>query len=380
MISVSLKTNNTCYCISACYRVGTLGVENLNEIEKHLRNVAGRKKFKAHLLVGDFNLPEINWATSSSATQLGYRFLDLFSDVGLTQLVDRPTHEKGKILDLLFCNQNGLVSDLVVLDKNDVCSSDHYGITFSLKMKFRKKILKRKMFNFKKADWSGLNNDLKSVRWDDYLHCDAETGWNRFKNILFHHMHHRIPTITIKDRDQPLWFDSETYQLCLKKERLRAKSNETGLSEDYKKFSECRRSFKDLVETKMTSNLNDDDDPALISKKFWAHVKSTSKSARIPGTISYHGRFRNNPLDQAEMFNDFFADQFSDASDYDVDIDYSNDSVNDIDFSIGRVRRILKDVNVNKAAGPDGIHGKVLKNCRASIAYPLSCLSKSRIV
>ena len=52
MISISLKANNTNYCISACYRVGTLGEKNFNEIERHLRNVAGRKKFKAHFVVG----------------------------------------------------------------------------------------------------------------------------------------------------------------------------------------------------------------------------------------------------------------------------------------------------------------------------------------
>ena len=33
-------------------------------------------------------------------------------------------------------------------------------------------------------------------------------------------------------------------------------------------------------------------------------------------------------------------------------------------------------MNANKAQGPDGIHGKVLKNCAASLAYPLSIIFK----
>ena len=372
MISVSLRTNNTNYCISACYRVGTLGEQNLDEIERHLRNVANRKKFKAHFVVGDFNLPDVNWTEGQSSTHLGQRFIELFNDLGLRQMINQPTHEKGKILDLLFSNLAGAVENIVVLGKNEICSSDHFGITFSAKMNFRKKVIKRKIYNYKKANWEGLTNDLNSVRGDEHLQCDAETGWFRFKNILFHHMNHRIPTITITDKDQPPWFDSETYQLCLKKERLRIKSNETGLAEDYKKFSECRRDFKNLINAKMISNFeSDDDDPALISKKFWSHVKSTSKSTRIPGTVNYDGRFRNNPKDQAEMFNEYFEHQFSVASDYDVDIDYSNDSDNDIDFSISRIRKLLKNVNVNKTAGPDGIHVKVLKNCRETIAYHL---------
>ncbi len=219
-----------------------------------------------------------------------------------------------------------------------------------------------------------MTNDLKSLKWDKYLNCDAETGWSRFKNILFFHMHSRIPTITISDKDQPPWFDSETYQLCLKKEKLRDRFNGTGLAEDYKNFSDCRSEFKNLCHEKMVSNFNDEDDPALISKKFWSHVKSTSKSTRIPSTVNYCGRFRNNPHDQAEIFNEYFQEQFSEASNYNVDIDYSNDMVNDIDFSTSRIRKILKDVNVNKSAGPDGIHGKVLKNCREGIVYPLSVI------
>ena len=36
----------------------------------------------------------------------------------------------------------------------------------------------------------------------------------------------------------------------------------------------------------------------------------------------------------------------------------------------------LYNINSNKASGPDGIHGKVLKNCSESLAYPLSLLLK----
>ena len=93
--------------------------------------------------------------------------------------------------------------------------------------------------------------------------------------------------------------------------------------------------------------------------------------------MSYNGRFRNNPNDQAEIFNEYFHSQFSEGSHYNIDIDYSNDNENDIVFTPSRIRKLLKDVNVHKACGPDGIHGKVLKNCRLSLSYPLSLLFKT---
>ena len=375
ILSVSFGDRNSKYCITTCYRVGTLGMANLLEIEKHLKEIASRKKFKEHVVVGDFNLSSISWADGFSSVELERRFLDMFNSLGLSQLIDQPTHDKGKTLDLLLSNVSGSISNILVAGKNEICSSDHFGITFSIKRKVKSKIVKRKMLNYKKANWDQLNNELMHVPWDQHLkYCDAECGWARFKCILQHHINRNIPTITVTNKEQPLWFDSDTYHLCRKKERLRSKFVETGLSSDYKKFSQCRKDFKNLVQMKIRSSLDDDEDPALISKKFWSHVKATSKSSRIPKTVNYNGRFRNNPADQAELFNEYFEAQFSEASNYDVDIDYSNDSENDIAFSTSRVRKILKGINVNKAPGPDGIHGKVLKNCRESLAYPLSLL------
>ena len=35
---------------------------------------------------------------------------------------------------------------------------------------------------------------------------------------------------------------------------------------------------------------------------------------------------------------------------------------------------LLRDINPSKAAGPDGIHGMVLKHCAASLAKPLTAM------
>ena len=234
------------------------------------------------------------------------------------------------------------------------------------------------MFNYKKANWEGLNRDLNSVKWDYYLKCnEANLGWERFKNILSNLCHKHIPTITIKGDIKPPWFDNDTYKLCRKKERLRKKFKLTKSASDFSNYSNCRKDFKNLVKEKMRANVIDEEDPALISKKFWKHLKFTSGSSRIPETVTYHTRFRNNYKDQAELFNEFFADQFSDTSRYDIDIDFSNDAVNDIDFNFRRIRTLLNKINVSKAIGPDGIHGMVLKHCAGSIAYPLSLIFKT---
>jgi hypothetical protein len=125
---------------------------------------------------------------------------------------------------------------------------------------------------------------------------------------------------------------------------------------------------------KLRLSVEDDADDALISKKFWTHVKSKSKSARIPETVQYGSRFRNNSVDQANLFNEFFSDQFSEESDYGIGISYENDQFSDFIIHSHDIFLILKALNPSKAMGPDGIHGKILKRCARSLAYPLSLL------
>jgi hypothetical protein len=52
--------------------------------------------------------------------------------------------------------------------------------------------------------------------------------------------------------------------------------------------------------------------------------------------------FKNNPLGQSELLNEFFCDQFSAALAYDIDIDYSNDSNFDIGFKYSQSKEAFK--------------------------------------
>ena len=106
IISLELNFgNNEIVCISLVYRVGTLGVSNFTEIEKHLQKIAQTKKFSKHIVVGDFNFSKTTWTTESngqSSDNVEKRFLDLFGDLGLEQLVKEPTHQGGRTLDLVL--------------------------------------------------------------------------------------------------------------------------------------------------------------------------------------------------------------------------------------------------------------------------------------
>ena len=74
------------------------------------------------------------------------------------------------------------------------------------------------------------------------------------------------------------------------------------------------------------------------------------------------------------MFNQYFSDQFSGPSLYNIPIDYSHDHKFSIDFNAAQIATLLKNLDANKAQGPDKIHGKILKNCANSLDRPLAIL------
>ena len=124
----------------------------------------------------------------------------------------------------------------------------------------------------------------------------------------------------------------------------------------------------------MRANLNDNSSPNDLTKKFWSYVKSTSNTSRIPTQVHRKEVYANDSKKQADLFNEYFYDQFSAGSVYNTDINFENDN-NFIDFHFypDKISNILKDIDTNKPPGPDGITGTVLK-CSSSLSYPLSIL------
>ena len=187
-----------------------------------------------------------------------------------------------------------------------------------------------------------------------------------------------IPKVTVKSSFQPPWFDSELDAICKRKNKLLTKyrkavdpENKTKINDEIKQI---RKKFRKVSNKKKMDNIINDDDPALIKKKFWAFFKSTSNSCRIPETVHYGTRFRSNNFDASNLFNKYFSDQFSSPSKYDIDINFSDDLFKETKFDEKNVFDLLRKMNANKAAGPDGIQSKLIKMCAQGLAKPLTKL------
>ena len=363
-------------CISTLYRVGTLGAENLSEIERHFQSIASSKSFSKHVIVGDFNLNKTLWPDGLSSCSLETEFINLFDDLGLEQLIDSPTHKYGNTLDLLLCNSSELVCDIKLLPKDLVCSSDHFGLKFKIKLKCRRlKAPKRKIYNLKKADFHAINSDLLNINWDFvFSNCCSDKALANFDSVFTSICDKHIPKVTTKSSFQPPWFDSELDNICKSKNKLLDKYKETNDSRYKNEANVLRKKFKKVCTQKKLDNVMNSDDPALVKKKFWSYYKSTSNSCRVPNTVHYKSKFRCINGDKAKLFNDFFSDQYSSPSNYDIHVKFENDPFANTKFEESTVFDFLRKINANKAAGPDGRQAKLMKYCARGLAKPLSKL------
>ena len=135
--------------------------------------------------------------------------------------------------------------------------------------------------------------------------------------------------------------------------KLKKASSSESKAQIYEEIKKVRKKFRNLSTQKKRDNISNDDDPALIKKKFWSFFKSTSNSCRIPETINYGNRFRSKSFDIANLFNKYFSDQFSGPSKYDIDICLDNDPYIGLKFEEKTIFDLLRNMNPNKAAGPD---------------------------
>ena len=120
---------------------------------------------------------------------------------------------------------------------------NHFAIMFDIKLRIeRKKPLRTRNFNYKRANWEQLNIDLNSVNWLSHLDSlEPDLAWHNFKQILNQFLEVHVPKITFKHNSQPPWFDSECYVKCREKERMHKKYKRTKAINDEIKFVKCRR-------------------------------------------------------------------------------------------------------------------------------------------
>ena len=99
------------------YRPPSTDLNCMQELEKSLSLIEGNENNLTVILLGDFNLPNIDWSVSSPSAlcsdSVSTHFCDMTDDNFLHQLIKVSTRGSN-ILDLVFVNKPELLTDIKV--------------------------------------------------------------------------------------------------------------------------------------------------------------------------------------------------------------------------------------------------------------------------
>ncbi len=138
------------------YRSPNATEENMNKLIELVKTVE-----KDSVLIGDFNLPEVDWEMGET-TRRSRDLVEVLDDQLLVQMVDFPTHIKGNVLDLVLTNIPERVTE--INDNGRLGSSDHTMLMVSVQVG-RVQQPAKKVKNLRKADWDKMREDMRGVDW-----------------------------------------------------------------------------------------------------------------------------------------------------------------------------------------------------------------------
>ena len=159
IITVLISTDQP-FIISVAYIPPNSRDPYHDQLHNHFTNHANESK--PIVLLGDFNYPDVDWATYSGSSPKANKFCDLLFQLNLCKLVHKPTHNQGNILDLIITNEDNVCNLFVHPQHYQPILSDHFVVSFNINSysDHMPSNTSQVVFDYSKADYPGLINYL----------------------------------------------------------------------------------------------------------------------------------------------------------------------------------------------------------------------------
>ncbi|KAI8493903.1 hypothetical protein Bbelb_282500 [Branchiostoma belcheri] len=209
------------------------------------------KEYSMCCVLGDFNMPRVDW-DNCVVTNEGKEadFCNMINNHFLKQINQVPSNSRHNLLDLVFTDFPDRFSTINELPAE--FDTDHTLLEFSLHCRVQPKHgLPRKVFNFKRADWNGLNTHLESLDLSEAVTChhDIDSAWEAWSSALQSAVDMFVPCRKLKTSTSPPWIDSEVRDLQNRKRTAWRKAKRTDSSSHWAKFRKLRNKLKNQVFT-----------------------------------------------------------------------------------------------------------------------------------
>lgn len=362
---IKTKLNNRTVYIGGVYRAPNSPVEMLLKLRGYMDS--NLRYGDNILLLGDLNLPGIDWSSYSHGTAEVAscdQLLELVFCYNLSQVVTdytRVCSTTSTILDLVFVSES--LKPYFSKCETEEGLSDHRMVLVSLNVTPEKSHShSRKMFlDFRSADDVSVLDCLEQS-FDDFMflyQSDAspDTLWDYFSSMTLRCIERFIPKRPKKIANKNPWITREIIHAKRQLKRRRASSHGTGVEKKTciqrlsrllrRLVRESKERFYSITLKKFLSE---------APEKFWRYVNPSAK-------FQQRASDPKNEKQSVENFSTFFSSVFTnDDGNLPSFSDSSNNPpINNLDISEQGVFNLLLNIDSKKSPGPDEIPNEFLK-------------------
>ena len=183
--------------VGAFYRSPNADTNPILDMQDVLQN----STYQDLVIIGDFNLPGIDWLDVRAACDSALR-----------------TTRECNILDLELTTSPEFVRELAVGEP----FSDHFCLTFFLSGSLpRPRKSKKLVYAYRKADWEHLKSLFSHTPWHcAYFDDNLDDNWQAWLDLFFAAVDQCIPKRRHNNKFNPPWISRELLKLCGKKKLL----------------------------------------------------------------------------------------------------------------------------------------------------------------
>ena len=374
ILSIVIGNGHGKVCISLFYRPPSSPVDIFDNLFLYLSQL-NFPQFSNFILLGDFN---VNFYNSNH--YLFHKLQDIFNSLGLTQVVNSPTHlssSGSSLIDLVFLSSPSFLQTCSTLPP--LLNSDHLGLFIRLRWQKSNRSTShssRTIWRYDFADWDRACDLISSTDWESVLDFDdVNDCWLNLKSHFLEIIELCVPKAVLPKRQNLPWLTKPIIQAIRRRNLL---FKQAKLSGDFTKYKACRNKIVQqlrLAKQQFFSHL----DPK-CPKNFWKAYKILNGSPSSIPVLSSGSTVAESSIEKANLLNEFFVSCFN-TSTPPLDADNSFLSPvcpdlfpDDLLCTEEDVFDLLVSLNVTKSSGPDNISPHMLKFTAGAIAPGLTLL------
>ncbi|XP_053393699.1 uncharacterized protein LOC128555435 [Mercenaria mercenaria] len=316
----------------------------------------------------------------------------LCQENNFTQLIQEPTHfteNSSSILDLFFVSNPRSVVASGVSDHFLEQELRYHCPTYCI-LKFCKPkpiTFTRLIWMYDQCNFDLLRQSLSSADWESCSNADVNAYASNITDTILSICKNLIPnkTVTVRPRDVP-WMTSAIRRCIRRRKRAYKKAKLSGSVEHWSKFRRIRNdTIRSIKQAKSTYYINLVDKLKTCtssSKDWWNTLKpfiTKDSSVSIPPLIDPVTNMpTTSDAEKADLLNTYFANQTQLNDDGKIP---PNPTVPPVERQLSsvtliqnEVEDVLRNLQIGKASGPDGISNRILREASRQLSGPLCSL------